>query len=439
MVDELRRRIRALVPRLFPRKKSSSDRKRGCATSETRPEELQKAAAALREASASAEDRREILEAMMEHIPMGITIADAPNGAIRAVSRYGCQILGKSCKELTGISPAEQADGWQMFHADGITRARPDEVPLYRATRYGEIISGEEWAITRANGEKVHLLYTAAPIRDRQGHIKGGVTGWQDLTQRKEAERALIKSEKLAATGRLAATIAHEINNPLDAINNLVYLLDELITDRTGRQYLELLNSQLRAVSRIATQTLKFHRDSGEPVQFSLKEMLSELLEFYAHKAMTCGVTISQRLEAEGKIVGYSGEVRQVMSNLLLNAIEATAPAGKVVAHCYPSRSWHNGTRGYRVSVADTGSGIDRQNRSRIFEPFFTTKGEKGTGLGLWVSLGIVHRAGGLMHVWSTQKPGHSGTCFNVFLPEGQLRVVPRRRRYETTQLRSAA
>jgi PAS domain S-box-containing protein len=439
MLHEFRRRIRALAPKLFPWKIFLSGGKGVRLVSEARWEELQNTAAALRDALASAEQRREILEAMMEHIPMGITIADAPDGAIRAVSRYGCQIIGKSCKELTGISPVEQADRWQMLHADGITPARADEVPLYRATSHGEIVNGEEWAITRANGEKVHVLYTAAPIRDREGHIKGGVTGWQDLTQRKQAEGALIKTEKLAATGRLAATIAHEINNPLGAITNIVYLLEQLTTDAAGRQYIEMLNNQLRAVSRIATQTLKFHRESCEPTQFSLGEMLSELLEFYAHKAMTCGVTISKRLEADGRIVGYVGEIRQVMANLLLNAIEATPPAGKVVAHCYPSRSWHNGARGYRVSVADTGIGIERQNRSRIFEPFFTTKGEKGTGLGLWVSLGIVHHAGGVMHVWSTQHPGRSGTCFNVFLPEGQLRVMPRRRRYESTQLRSAA
>ncbi len=370
---------------------------------------------------------------------MGITIADAPHGSIRAVSRYGRELLGKSSEELINIAPVEQADRWQMYHADGMTPARPDEVPLYRATRYGEVVKGEEWVITRANGEKVHTLYTAAPIHDREGHITGGVTGWQDLTAHKQTEEALIKSEKLAATGRLAATIAHEINNPLDAITNLVYLLEQLITDCTGREYIAMLSSQLQAVSRIATQTLKFHRESLEPTPFSLKDMVSELLEFYTHKAMSCGVTLRKRLDVDGRMIGYVGEIRQVISNLLLNAIEATAPAGRVVAHCYSSRSWHNGTRGFRVSVADTGSGINQQHRSRIFEPFFTTKGEKGTGLGLWVSLGIIQRAGGAMRVWSTQKPGRSGTCFNVFLPDGQLRTVPRRRRYESAQLKLAA
>jgi two-component system CheB/CheR fusion protein len=341
---------------------------------------------------------------------------------------------------LTGIPPGEQAARWRILRADGVTPARSEELPLFRATQQGEIIKGEEWVISRADGQKIPILTTAAPIRDRQDRITGGVTGWQDLSQLKQTERALIQSEKLAATGRLAATIAHEINNPLDAITNLVYLLDELTTDATGREYLEMLNTQLRAVSRIATQTLKLHRDKGEAVQFSLTEVLDDLLELYAHKAMSCGVTVQRRLEGESRIVGYAGEIRQVISNLLLNAIEATAPAGKVVAHCYPSKSWRNGVSGYRVSVADTGAGIDRQTRSRIFEPFFTTKGEKGTGLGLWVSLGIIHRAGGRIHVWSTQMPGRSGTCFNVFLPaERPIRVMPRRRRYEATELRAAA
>ncbi len=386
----------------------ANGRERARVAAVARSRDLEQTANALREALGAAEERRAILETIMEHIPLGITISDAGHASTRAVSRYGRELLG----DASGACAAT----WPMLHADGVTSAHPEEVPLSRALR-GEVVSAEEWVVVRADGEKVPILCTAAPIRDREGAVKGGVAGWQDLTQRKLAEKALIHSEKLAATGRLAATIAHEINNPLAAITNIVYLLDQLTTDPAAREYLELINSELRSVTRIATQTLKFHREHGKPILFSLKEMLSELLEFYGPKAMKHGVSIAGRWEAEATIIGFAGETRQVMSNLLLNAIEATPAGGKVVVHCYQSKAWRGVARGYRVTIADNGVGIDPQSRAHIFEPFFTTKGEKGTGLGLWVSAGIVNRAGGSIRVRSTPRAGRSGTCFSVFLP----------------------
>jgi PAS domain S-box-containing protein len=260
----------------------------------------------------------------------------------------------------------------------------------------------------------------------------------QDITDRKQSEQALMRAEKLAATGRLAATIAHEINNPLEAMTNLVYLTGRSVTDASTREYLDLMEKQLQTISRITNQTLKFHRESGQPAEFRLSELIGELVDFYESKAKQHSVTVVKRVETEGKIVGFSGEIRQVISNLILNALEATPENGRVTVHLYRATDWRSNQHGYRVSIADTGTGIDSQHRARIFEPFFTTKGDKGTGLGLWVSIGIISRAGGSLRVWSTRQPGRSGTCFSVFLPaEVPPPVTSGQRRYETVPVTS--
>lgn len=162
--------------------------------------------------------------------------------------------------------------------------------------------------------------------------------------------------------------------------------------------------------------------------------MLSEVMDAYRPQAERQGVTVDQRLETEGTIVGFRGEIVQVVTNLLLNALDATSVGGRIWVHLYPAPPWlceeHNGC-GYCLSIADTGSGIDPKHYARIFEPFFTTKRGKGTGLGLWVSMGIVHRVGGSMRVRSSNRPGRSRTCFSVFLPVDEAIFTPLRRRYE--------
>lgn len=255
-----------------------------------------------------------------------------------------------------------------------------------------------------------------------------------EMTERKRMEQALVVSEKLAATARLAHTMAHEINNPLGAITNLIFLLAPLQTSPEAQAFIATLDEQVRGLSRIATQMLKFHRDSSRPTEFKLRDVLREVSNFYGPQTERQGVVVNERLETEGMIEGFRGEITQVVTNLLLNALDATPAGGKVCVHLYPAPPWlcevHHQC-GYCLSVADTGSGIDPRYRARIFEPFFTTKGDKGTGLGLWVCAGIVNRVGGSMRVWSTRRPGLSGTCFSVFLPAEEATFTPLRRRFE--------
>jgi signal transduction histidine kinase len=254
------------------------------------------------------------------------------------------------------------------------------------------------------------------------------------MSERKRMEQALVNSEKLAAAARLASTMSHEINNPLAAITNLIFLLAPLQTTPEGRAYIATLDQQVRGLSRIATQMLKFHRDNNQPTEFKLGGLLNEIVDFYQNQADEQGVVVNRRLETEGKIAGFRGEITQVITNLLLNALDATPSGGQVTVHLYPAPPWlcelHHRC-GYCLSVADTGSGIDPQNYPRIFEPFFTMKGEKGSGLGLWLCMGIMNRVGGSIRLWSTRRPDRSGTCFLVFLPAEEATFTPLRRRYE--------
>ena len=152
--------------------------------------------------------------------------------------------------------------------------------------------------------------------------------------------------------------------------------------------------------------------------------MLSEVSDFYRAQAEKQGIVVHQRLETDGTILAFRSEIVQVVTNVLLNAFDATSPGGKVIIHLYQAPRWlcdvHN-SFGYCFSIADSGSGIAMLDQARIYQPFFTTKGERGTGLGLWVSAGIVNRIGGSIRVWSTCRPGRSGTCFSIFLPAKQL------------------
>jgi two-component system CheB/CheR fusion protein len=224
-------------------------------------------------------------------------------------------------------------------------------------------------------------------------------------------------------------------------MTNLVYLLAALQTSPEARAYIATIEDQLQGLSRIATQALKFHRDANKPGVFKLNTLLREVSDFYRPQAEKQGVVLHQRLETDGAISAFRSEIVQVVTNLLLNALDATPAGGQVIIHLYPAPRWLCDIRascGYCLSIADSGSGITPQDRARIYQPFFTTKGERGTGLGLWVSAGILDRIGGSIRVWSTRRPGRSGTCFSLFLPVEQAIFTPLRRRNESTEVQGA-
>ncbi|HEV2987241.1 MAG TPA: ATP-binding protein [Candidatus Angelobacter sp.] len=238
-----------------------------------------------------------------------------------------------------------------------------------------------------------------------------------DITTSKLAEEALLRSEKIAATGRLAASIAHEINNPLAAVTNVLYILrTRQDMPKSALEFVRVAEQELARVSHITKQTLAFYREVSAPVLTSVPSLLDEVLSVYSRNIEEKRATILRRYGHVEELLAFPGELRQVFSNLVLNALEAVPMTGKVAVRVRRDRS-SKSQPGLRITIADDGSGISPENMPRIFEPFFTTKDSKGTGLGLWVSQGIIQKHGGTVRVRSRDRGANHGTCFTVFLP----------------------
>jgi PAS domain S-box-containing protein len=239
-----------------------------------------------------------------------------------------------------------------------------------------------------------------------------------DITHRKQAEAVLLRTEKLAAAGRLAASIAHEINNPLEAVANLLYLIaheDDLEGARTQAQ--RALTEVMR-ISRITQQTLRFHRQSEAARKLRLSLLIDEVLELFQVRLSAASIGVDRRFDFDPEVECLAGDLRQVFANLVANALDAMENDGRLTIRMRDSHDWRAPHHpGMRITILDTGSGMDAHTRHRIYEPFFTTKKESGTGLGLWVSAQIVERQHGDLHVWSSQLPGRSCAAFSLFLP----------------------
>jgi PAS domain S-box-containing protein len=267
------------------------------------------------------------------------------------------------------------------------------------------------------NGSRLRVLLSVSPIRNEKGQLAGASAISRDITQQKRTEEALRRNERLATAGRLTAAIAHEIRNPLEALINLVYLARR---DAAGRdEYLRLAEQEIGRLDSIAQQALGFVRETTAPEQLNPAKLIDEVLQLYMRKLQQNNITIEKHTEDGLGILGFPGELRQLFSNLILNAMESMKDGGRLRIRVVHAHEWAGEQReGVRVTVADTGSGISDHSLPHIFEPFFTTKKETGTGLGLWLAYGIVQKHSGWMRVTSRTIPGSSGTVFMVFLPE---------------------
>ena len=254
--------------------------------------------------------------------------------------------------------------------------------------------------------------------RDSEGRATWIMGVLTDVTNRKRAEEAMLRAEKLAVAGRLAASVAHEINNPLEAVANLLYLITLVDTAEEAHTHARHALDELLRVSLITQSTLKFHRQHGMPKITMLSEVVDSVVSLFRPRLNAAGITVEVRAAHEVAIACMPSEAQQIFANLVANSIEATTRSGKLVIRLRPSRNWRDrAVEGMRVTICDCGVGMDRATMRRIFEPFFTTKPETGTGLGMWVVAQLVERHGGTIHAWSTQRFGASGTTFSIFLP----------------------
>jgi len=238
------------------------------------------------------------------------------------------------------------------------------------------------------------------------------------LAERRKTEKALLQSEKLAVAGRLAASIAHEINNPLESVTNLLYLIGKSTSLEESKLYSETALGELARVSEIAIHTLKFFRQVGKPTQVILTELVDSALVLYQGRLVSARVAVQKDYRSCSPITAMAGELRQVIVNLVGNAVDAMRGGGTLNIRIDRAREYNNGSRpGMRLTIADSGSGILPEIRNRLFEPFVSSKGETGTGLGLWVSSEIVRKHGGSIKFRSSSSPPSTGTVFSIFLP----------------------
>jgi PAS domain S-box-containing protein len=267
-------------------------------------------------------------------------------------------------------------------------------------------------------GEPIDVSINITPLKDESGRIVGAASIARDITQARKTERALRISERLASVGRLAATIAHEINNPLEAVTNLVYLARQGAARKEILGFLDAAEEELARISHLTKQTLGFYHETKEAAPIRIGPMLDSLLSVFAARARNKTVDIRKEIRDDPEIFAAAGEIRQLITNLVSNSVDAVAKGGKIrVRISAATERTGNARSGARLTVADSGPGIPRALRSELFEPFFTTKQDVGTGLGLWVCKGIVEKHRGSIRVKSSAAPGNSWTVFSVFLP----------------------
>jgi PAS domain S-box-containing protein len=328
-----------------------------------------------------------------------------PDDTITSWNRAAETLFGYSLEEAVGMP------GLRLSPAD-----RREESDRNRRTfNEGGNVSPYRTERLRKDGTLVPILLSVSPLRDRRGDIVGASVIARDISAEKQSEEAVRRSEKLATAGRLAASIAHEINNPLEAVVNLLYLARE--DSANAAQYLTMAEQEVGRVARLAQQTLGFVRDTNSPGPIKAALIMEETLQLYARKIEARQIRVIRRYREVREINGYAGEMRQLCANLVVNAVEAMGKQGSLHVRVAPGHNWREGREGLRVTVADNGSGIPAAELQRVFEPFYTTKKDTGTGLGLWVSSGIVRKHGGLIRVRSRVEGRNRGTVFSIFLP----------------------
>ena len=251
------------------------------------------------------------------------------------------------------------------------------------------------------------------------------ITAQKDAEEaRDRAKEALMRSEKLVLVGRLAATVAHEINNPLAAVTNLLYLIEQSLTDAPTLGYVKLAMEEVNRVSHIVTNTLRFNRGSEMPSWERVSQIIDSALAIYDGRLRKAGILLRCDYAEADRLFCLSSELRQVFANLIGNALDAMRRDGELTIRTRPQLNSRTGEAGMRISIADKGCGMDRGTLQKLFQPFVTTKGDGGTGLGLWVSREILDKHQASVRVRSRQTPGKSGTVFSIWIPEIMARDI---------------
>jgi PAS domain S-box-containing protein len=332
-------------------------------------------------------------------------------------------------RDLNGLllfwnSGAEALYGWQRDEVLGkpIHEILETQFPVGDATIESTLATVRSWEgnLIQSTRDGRELVVASRLALKARGDAVLEIN--RDITSQLQAEEALRKAERLAAMGRVAGIIAHEINNPLEAISNTFFLLrDHPSLDAEARHYAQMGEEEMLRLSHITRQTLGFYRESKHPVAVSIAQLLDDILELQLRRMEFNKIAVEKRYRSRGTIQGFPVELKQVFLNLIGNATQAMPEGGRLRLHVFESSGRDDRKAGTWVSVCDTGVGIDAEHARHLFEPFFTTKSAKGTGLGLWISKGIIQKYGGSISFRSLRRSGRNITCFQIFLPHADL------------------
>ena len=376
----------------------------------------------MEEQRAGLSDTLALLDSMLENAPIGFAFFDRKFRYVR-VNQFLAEMnqvpIGRHLgRTITEMLPGPAAEMLQGCIQSVFETGQP-------------VIQFELNTPLSGDGAQVRSwLINVYPVKATSEAVRWVGAIVVEATERKRSEDALRKTEKLAAAGRLAASIAHEINNPLEAVTNLLYLLrHQPSLDKEAVAYADLAQQEISRVAEMTQQTLRFYRQSTLPAVANIAELLDSVLTVYTGRLAALQIEVSRQCGPDVDLYCFSGELRQLFANLIGNAIDAMGQEGHLWLSVRRSRSWVDGTPGIRLFVADNGCGMTSATRLRIFEPFFTTKETTGTGLGLWVSSEIIAKHNATVQVASRPADAangrQSGTVFMLFFPEGGIGLPP--------------
>ena len=359
------------------------------------------------------EDRESWLNTTLCSIGDAVIATDAV-GRVTFINRVAEELIGCTSKQCEGRTIPEVFPTFDELTGD------PAPDPVAKAIAEGITGLGEHIVLRNHKGEEFPIEDSVAPILGSDRKVIGVVLIFRDVATKRMALESARRSEKLAATGRLAATIAHEVNNPLEAATNLIYLARHSDSPQETRQYLDKADRELARVAHITRKTLGFYRDSSRAVAVNLSSLLAEVLAIYSSRIRSKHIRTEVNCPEDLEVVTLKGELAQIVSNLISNAIDAVDIKGFLRITAKKEGD------GIKLEVEDSGPGIPLENQAKIFEPFFTTKKDVGTGLGLWVVKDLLEKQGGSISVVSPNDGCNRGTRFSVFLPSSPAEISSR-------------
>ena len=360
-------------------------------------------------ASEALQERNELLQLALRANGMGLWVWDL----LQDRFEWSDEVYRMAGLEPGSIEPTYAA--WmQMVH--------PEDAALLKQAMERFRDGGEDYRaqyrILRPDGSVHWLEAQGKRQRDSEGKTARVLGVIADATHRKRAEEAMLRAERLSIAGRLAASVAHEINNPLEAVGNLLFLITLTETPEEAHSHAQMALDELMRASKITQETLQFSRQKGTLKAIKLSEIFEVVMGVFRSKLARAKIDLELRAEDEAEVACVPGEIQQIFANIVSNALEAMPQGGKLSVRFRCSRDWRNySTVGMRVTFCDTGVGMDPATMRQLSEPFFTTKTETGTGLGMWVVAQLLERHHGHLRVRSSNRTGVSGTAFSLFLP----------------------